>query len=44
MNPTLITALVFVGGLSLVITFLVFIHNRDRKKDAKRQNAEKINS
>lgn len=43
MSSTLVTALVFVGGLFLVITFLIFIHNRDRKKDAKREDAEKIN-
>lgn len=34
MNATLITALVVVGSIFLVISLLVFINNRDRKKDS----------
>lgn len=34
MDPALITALVVVGAIFLIIWFLVFINNRDRKKDA----------
>lgn len=34
MNSTLITALVVVGSIFLVIWLLVFINDRDRKKDA----------
>lgn len=34
MNGTLITALVVVGAIFLVISLLVFINNRDKKKDS----------
>jgi hypothetical protein len=33
MDPTLITALVVVGGLFLLIWLLVYINDRDRKRD-----------
>ena len=34
MISTLITALIVVGSLALVIWLLVFVNNRDRKKEA----------
>ena len=34
MDPNLLTALVVVGSLFLIITLLVFINNRDRKKES----------
>jgi len=34
MDPAFITALIVVGGLFLVICGLVFINNRDRKKES----------
>ncbi|HNR15780.1 MAG TPA: hypothetical protein PKG90_03840 [Chitinophagaceae bacterium] len=35
MNPTLITALVLLGAIFLIITILVFVHDRDKKRDSK---------
>ena len=34
MDPTLLTALVVVGSIFLIIWFLVYVNDRDRKKDA----------
>lgn len=34
MDATLLTALIVVGSIFLMIWFLVFVNNRDRKKDA----------
>jgi len=36
MNPTLITALVLLGSIFLIISLLVFVHDRDKKKDSKK--------
>ena len=33
MISTLITALIVVGSLALIICLLVFVNNRDRKKE-----------
>lgn len=33
MNPALTTVLVLLGSLFLVIWLLVYIHDRDKKKD-----------
>lgn len=34
MDPTLITALVVVGSLFLIVWLLVYINDRDKKRDA----------
>lgn len=36
MDPALTTVLVVVGSLFLIVWFLVFINNRDRKRDARK--------
>lgn len=33
MNAALLTALVLLGSIFLIISLLVFVNNRDRKKD-----------
>lgn len=36
MNGTLLTVLVLLGGLFAIISLLVYINNRDIKKDAEK--------
>jgi hypothetical protein len=35
MDPSLITVLILLAGIFLVIRVLVFIHDRDKRRDAK---------
>lgn len=37
MNPTVMTALVVVGILAAIISLLVVVNNRDRKRDAEKK-------
>ena len=34
MSPTIITALIIVGSVALIVCLLVFVNNRDRKKES----------
>lgn len=36
MDPSLIRVLVLIGGIFTIISFLVYINNRDRKRDAEK--------
>jgi hypothetical protein len=39
MSETLVPALVLLGFIGLIISFLVFVNNRDRKKDAAKKDS-----
>jgi len=34
MSSTIMIALIMVGGIALVVVLLVFVNNRDRKKES----------
>jgi len=34
MSSTIMIALIMVGGIALIISLLVFVNNRDRKKES----------